>query len=146
MALKRNGRTCRAVRKRLVCRPFVETYLLLAEALYRDGKSEDAATAINTVRSRANASKMFSPKFPSTPSSTSGQRTFIRRGRWPTSRMGSSLNGGSNEVMKKQLLQNAMYTSDFLLHGYDRMDTLPHPCQVHPDEFRGRPGQNPGWK
>ena len=27
--------------------------------------------------------------------------------------MGSSLNGGSNEVMKKQLLQNAMYTSDF---------------------------------
>ena len=127
-----------------------ETYLLLAEALYRDGKSEDAATAINTVRSRANASKMFSGSEISiyTILDERARELSYEERRWPTHlRMGSSLNGGSNEVMKKQLLQNAMYTSDFPFYtGTIEWTLFPIPVKYIQMNSEADLGQNPGWK
>ena len=84
-----------------------ETYLLLAEAHLRNGDAGQAATALNAVRERAKAQKMFSASeidIYTILDERARELSFEER-RWPTLlRMGSNLNGGSNEVMKKQIL------------------------------------------
>jgi len=61
--------------------------------------------------------------------------------------MGSSLNGGSNEVMKKQLLQNAMYTSDFPFYtGTIEWTLFPIPVKYIQMNSEAELEQNPGWK
>lgn len=127
-----------------------ETYLLLAEAYLRDGKKDQAAQAVNAVRERAQAAKTFSGSevdIYTILDERARELSFEER-RWPTLlRMGSSLNGGSNEVMKKQLTENAMYLADFPYYvgGID-WTLFPIPLKYIQMNSDVPMEQNPGWK
>lgn len=127
-----------------------ETYLLLAEAHLRNGDAGQAATALNAVRERAKAQKMFSASeidIYTILDERARELSFEER-RWPTLlRMGSSLNGGSNEVMKKQLLENAMYTADhpYFVGSID-WTLFPIPLKYIQLNSGAVMEQNPGWK
>jgi len=127
-----------------------ETYLLLAEAYLRDGKGAQAATALNAVRSRAQASKLFSEGEVTiyTILDERARELCFEERRWPTLlRMGSSLNGGSNEVMKTQLKNNAMFIADFSYFvGNIDWTLFPIPIKYIQMNSDAVMEQNPGWK
>ena len=124
-----------------------ETYLLLAEACLRDGKAEQAAAALNAVRSRAQASKLFSAGEITiyTILDERARELCYEERRWPTLlRMGGN---GSNEVMKNQLKNNAMYWADFSYFVGDLEWTLfPIPVKYIQMNSGAVMEQNPGWK
>lgn len=127
-----------------------ETYLLLAEAHLRNGDAGQAATALNAVRERAKAQKMFSASeidIYTILDERARELSFEER-RWPTLlRMGSSLNGGSNEVMKKQILDNAMYTADHPYYvGGIEWTLFPIPLKYIQLNSGAVMAQNPGWE
>ena len=127
-----------------------ETWLLLAEAYLRDGKPDQAAAAINTVRARAEASKMFGSSEVSiyTILDERARELSYEERRWPTLlRMGSSQGGGSNDVMKKQLSNNAMYLADFPYYvGGIEWTLFPIPLKYIQMNSDAEMEQNPGWQ
>ncbi|MBQ6578295.1 MAG: RagB/SusD family nutrient uptake outer membrane protein [Bacteroidales bacterium] len=126
-----------------------ETYLLLAEAYLRDGNASDAAKALNAVRSRSEAKKLFSGSDVSiyTILDERARELAFEERRWPTLlRMGSSQNGGSNEVMVNQLKKNAMYLADFTYYTGDIAWTLfPIPTKYIQMNTEAEMSQNKGW-
>jgi len=123
-----------------------ETYLLLAEALMRDGKKGQALEAINTVRARANAVALSDIDIYTVLDERVRELSFEER-RWPTLlRMGTTLNGGSNDVMKNQLYNNAMYTVDFpYFVGKINWTLFPIPLKYIQMNSGAEMAQNPGW-
>lgn len=98
-----------------------ETYLLRAEARYRQGDFQGAADDLNALRERANASRMYTAADLSTDDCSARTGIFAilderarelswEEQRWPTLlRMGGQ---GKNDVMHEQLENYSMYTFD----------------------------------
>ncbi len=126
-----------------------ETYLILAEAYLRAGNPGEAASAINVVRTRAQATKMYTDGDVDiyTILDERARELSYEERRWPTLlRMGSSLNGGSNEVMYNQLENNAKYIADYPYNSFAIGWTLfPVPTAVIQANLEADLGQNPGW-
>ncbi|MBQ8071102.1 MAG: RagB/SusD family nutrient uptake outer membrane protein [Bacteroidales bacterium] len=125
-----------------------ETYLLAAEAYLRDGNAEKAAQALNAVRSRAEASTLFSASQIDiyTILDERARELSYEERRWPTLlRMGSSVDG-KNEVMVNQLKKNAMFIADFTYYTGEIGWTLfPIPLKYIQMNSEAEMAQNKGW-
>ncbi|MGN1221566.1 MAG: RagB/SusD family nutrient uptake outer membrane protein [Candidatus Cryptobacteroides sp.] len=125
-----------------------ETYLLLAEAYLRAGDASKAAETVNVVRSRAKAAPLSAGDMTiyEILDERARELSYEER-RWPTLlRMGSSLNGGSNEVMKNQIMKNAMYVADYQYYtGSINWTLFPIPLKYIQMNSEAEMPQNPGW-
>ena len=132
------------------CRPFVRNIPLLAEALLQRRQIRGRRDRYQYRQITRQCLKMLSGSEISiyTILDERARELSYEERRWPTLlRMGSSLNGGSNEVMKKQLLQNAMYTSDFPFYtGTIEWTLFPIPVKYIQMNSEAELEQNPGWK
>lgn len=126
-----------------------ETYLLRAEAKLRKNDTQGAADDLNAVRSRAQASKLYSPGEVTLFSilDERARELVLEEMRWPTLlRMGGN---GSNDVMKRQLEQHSFGTEDIpVLAGktFPEWTLFPIPFNVINLNSEVELKQNPGWK
>lgn len=134
-----------------------ETYLLRAEAKYRQGDAQGAAEDLNVLRARANATKMYTAADLSTDDCSARTGIFAilderarelswEEQRWPTLlRMGGQ---GKNEVMHEQLENYSMYTFDlptFKGQKFPEWTLFAIPYSVIQLNSGAVLEQNPGW-
>jgi tetratricopeptide (TPR) repeat protein len=119
-----------------------ETYLLLAEAYLRNSQPGLAADALNAVRQRAQATKMFTGAEVDiyTILDERAREVLYEEHRWPTLlRIGG-------DVMVNQITQNAMYVADQpYFTGTIDWELFPIPLTVIQMNTGATIDQNQGW-
>lgn len=139
--LQYGGNRSNMFRDDYACR-LAETYLLRAEAYFRMGNTEAAATDINEVRGRAHCQKMVSPDEVSLSYilDERARELFLEERRWCTLlRMG-------NEVFADQLLGHAYYTKDYPYYtGVIAWNLFPIPQKAIDANIDVKLEQNEGW-
>ena len=119
-----------------------ETYLLLAEAYLRNSDPTTAAAALNTVRQRAQATKLYTPAEVTIYAilDERAREVVYEEHRWPTLlRIGG-------DVMKNQIMNNAMYVADQpYFTGTIQWTLFPIPLTVIQMNSGATIEQNPGW-
>ena len=125
-----------------------ETYLLLAEAQLRKGNADEAAKAINTVRARAHASKMFSAGEISivTILDERARELAWEEHRWPTL-LRLAKEGETNTIMQQQLAAHAQYVHDNPVFAgtSPKWSLFPIPLSVIQMNTDAELPQNQGW-
>lgn len=126
-----------------------ETYLIKAEAQFRNGDSAGAAASINAVRSRAQASKMFTAGEVSmyTILDERARELGWEEHRWPTL-LRLAKQGTENKVMHDQIMNHGMYVVDQPAYagGVPEWSLFPIPGTVVNLNTDAELTQNPGWK
>jgi hypothetical protein len=119
-----------------------ETYLLLAEAQMRNGDNPGAATTLNVLRNRAQATKLFTAADINiyTILDERAREVVYEEHRWPTLlRIGG-------DVLVNQVTNNAMYIADQPYYvGTFTWRLFPIPLQVIQMNSKAVIEQNPGW-
>jgi hypothetical protein len=119
-----------------------ETYLLLAEAYMRNNNTSDAATALNTLRQRAQATKMYTAAEVDIYAilDERAREVAYEEHRWPTLlRIGG-------DVLISQLTNNAMYIADQPYYsGTPEWRLFPIPYTVININSEATIEQNQGW-
>ncbi|MBQ8069363.1 MAG: RagB/SusD family nutrient uptake outer membrane protein [Bacteroidales bacterium] len=125
-----------------------ETYLLLAEAQFRNGDAASAAASINQIRKRANCSYMFTAADVSIESILDERARELswEEHRWPTL-LRMAKQGEDNTVMHNQLMAHAMYVHDNPMYtgGTPKWSLFPIPLTVIQLNSEATIEQNKGW-
>lgn len=126
-----------------------ETYLLLAEAQWRNGNSDEAAKALNAVRARAHCSKMFSASEVNmvTILDERARELSWEEHRWPTL-LRLAKEGETNTVMHDQLRAHAQYVNDNPVYPgtAPKWSLFAIPLSVIQLNTGAEMPQNDGWK
>ena len=125
-----------------------ETYLIKAEAQFRNGDAAGAAESINAVRSRAQASKLFTAADVNmyTILDERARELSWEEHRWPTL-LRLAKQGTENTVMHDQLLNHAMYVVDQPAYkgGALKWSLFPIPHSIIDMNKDAEMAQNAGW-
>ena len=125
-----------------------ETYLIKAEAQFRNGKAGDAAETINVIRARANATKMFTAGDISiaTILDERGRELLWEEHRWPTL-LRLAKQGEKNTDMHNQIMNHAMLVKDQPTYtgGAPAWSLFPIPLSVIQLNTEAELTQNQGW-
>ena len=125
-----------------------ETYLLLAEAQWRSGNAAEAAKAINTIRQRANCSRMVDAGEVNmvTILDERARELSWEEHRWPTL-LRLAKEGTDNTVMHDQLRAHAQYVHDNPVYPdtAPKWSLFPIPLSVIQLNTDAEMPQNKGW-
>ena len=125
-----------------------ETYLLLAEAQLRAGNKDEAAKALNTVRQRANCTRMFDAGEIDivTILDERARELAWEEMRWPTL-LRLAKEGETNTVMQNQLASHAQYVHDNPVFAgtAPKWSLFPIPLTVIQLNKDAKMDQNQGW-
>ena len=126
-----------------------ETYLIKAEAQYRNNDANGAAATINVVRSRAKAGKMLTGSEINmyTILDERARELSWEEHRWPTL-LRLAKQGTENKVMHDQIMNHAMYVVDQPAYagGTPSWSLFPIPGTVINLNTDAELTQNEGWK
>lgn len=125
-----------------------ETYLLLAEAQLRAGHADEAAKALNTVRQRANCTKLFDAAEIDivTILDERARELAWEEMRWPTL-LRLAKEGETNTVMQEQCRAHAQYVHDNPVYAgtAPKWSLFPIPLSVIQLNTDAEMPQNQGW-
>lgn len=125
-----------------------ETWLLLAEAQFRNGDAAGAAESINVLRTRANCSYKYTASDVNieTILDERARELYWEEHRWPTL-LRMAKQGEDNVVMHNQLMNHAMYVHDNPMYkgGAPKWSLFPIPLTVIQLNSQATIEQNKGW-